>query len=83
MPESRKLKSDHRSHVNCNMAYAPSAMAWTWDVAEWLNLPGRVGIVAAESIGEPGTQLTYGRSIQVVLLPVPTSQLVCRAGRAV
>ena len=35
-----------------------SAMAWTWAAANMVELGAAVGIVAAQSIGEPGTQLT-------------------------
>ena len=39
-------------------AYAPSATAPTWPTAAWSRMGEAVGIIAAQSIGEPGTQLT-------------------------
>ena len=39
-------------------ASAPSATAATWRAASWSTCGEAVGIIAAQSIGEPGTQLT-------------------------
>ena len=39
-------------------AYAPSATARTWPTASLVGMGEAVGIIAAQSIGEPGTQLT-------------------------
>ena len=39
-------------------ASAPSATARTWPTATWWTVGEAVGIIAAQSIGEPGTQLT-------------------------
>ena len=40
------------------MASAPRATAPTWPTASLVNVGEAVGIIAAQSIGEPGTQLT-------------------------
>ena len=40
------------------MAFAPSATAAIWRAATPVNLGEAVGVIAAQSIGEPGTQLT-------------------------
>ncbi len=38
--------------------FAQSAMASTWPMARRVSMGEAVGIIAAQSIGEPGTQLT-------------------------
>ena len=40
------------------MEFANIAMVWIWAVEHLVELGAAVGIVAAQSIGEPGTQLT-------------------------
>ena len=40
------------------MVFAKNATAQTWQTANLLTVGEAVGIIAAQSIGEPGTQLT-------------------------
>ena len=44
--------------LSCAMACAPTATGATWAAAAMVQIGEAVGIIAAQSIGEPGTQLT-------------------------
>ena len=48
----------HSELSSPSRASAPSATAQTWPTASRLAVGEAVGIIAAQSIGEPGTQLT-------------------------
>ncbi len=45
-------------HAKRDAASAQNAMASTWPMARSVGMGEAVGIIAAQSIGEPGTQLT-------------------------
>ena len=53
-----RLRSVLSLPVNVKLVYVPSVMVPTWQPASLYRLVSLVGIIAAQSIGEPGTQLT-------------------------
>ena len=55
---SRKSSSAPCSPARLAAAFARSATAATWPAATSVNMGEAIGIIAAQSIGEPGTQLT-------------------------
>ena len=40
------------------MVFVLNVMVWIWQQLKKINIGEAVGIIAAQSIGEPGTQLT-------------------------
>ena len=46
------------SVVRCVGVFAPCATVATWPVVSWSTYGEAIGVIAAQSIGEPGTQLT-------------------------
>ena len=58
MQELKKSLSVRRSHVIRNTAYVKNVTALTWRQVRTVEVGEAVGIIAAQSIGEPGTQLT-------------------------
>ncbi len=57
-PASNGQASDRRSPASCGRGSALSATDATWRSAGLVEIGVAVGIIAAQSIGEPGTQLT-------------------------
>ena len=55
---STRSRCARRSPATPATASAPSATAATWAAARCVNVGEAVGVIAAQSIGEPGTQLT-------------------------
>jgi DNA-directed RNA polymerase subunit beta' len=55
---STRCRCVRRSPAKPATASAPPATAATWPAATIVNIGEAVGVIAAQSIGEPGTQLT-------------------------
>ena len=53
-----RIRVRSRSRARRPSAFARSATAWTFHAAKMVERGLAVGIIAAQSIGEPGTQLT-------------------------
>ena len=58
MPAWRRSRSAPCSPARAGGASAPCATVATWPRGHLVNLGEAVGVIAAQSIGEPGTQLT-------------------------
>ena len=56
--QDKKLRSERFLHVNHISVFVLSVMVPTWQPGQPVQVGEAVGIIAAQSIGEPGTQLT-------------------------